>query len=461
MKRIALAASCLALVAASPASAATPTADEARVLGAQAYDYGFPLMDLLRIRREETSVRCPDAAGNSPVNSFSHAATFARPQDRIVVAPNTDTLYSLAHLDLSKGPIVLSHPAMGKRFYDFEFVDPWTNVLGYIGSRTTGQKAGDVAIVWSKGKAKAPNGVGKVIRSDYKRVWVIGRTLAGGKADQAKAHKLMRRYKLASAAGRSRTFPKGCKPGDPKRYPTPTDGAVFMARLNNAMAQNPPPARDKPFLAELRQFGVGPGLKLGSSTLPTDVRVAFYEGATAEAASLPGKVRLTALTTAIGNGGWYNAPSNIGRFGTDYEFRAIVASAGIGANTVEEATYPVAITDSAGALFNGAANRYRLTFAPGQAPPARYFWSLTMYDTTGFLTENAIKRYSVGPSHPPLVKRADGSVVIAIQHEAPAESDVNWLPAPATGFRLNLRLYGPSKAALNGTWQPPSVERLP
>lgn len=83
------------------------------------------------------------------------------------------------------------------------------------------------------------------------------------------------------------------------------------------------------------------------------------------------------------------------------------------------------------------------------------------HDTTGFLTENAIDRYSVGPSHPPLTKRADGSVVIAIQHDQPAETDVNWLPAPATGFRLNLRLYGPSKAALNGTWQPPAVERLP
>src|SRR4051794_827343 len=202
MKRTIVLLACLgAILAASPASAATPTAAEARALGAQAYDYGFPLEDFLRIRREETSVRCPDGAGNAPVNSFSNAPTFARPTDRTVVAPNTDTLYSIAHVDLSKGPIVLSHPAMGKRFYDFELVDPWTNVIGYVGTRTTGQGAGSAVITWTKGKGKGkqrlPKGA-KVIRSDYSRVWVIGRTLAGGSADQAKARKLMKRYRLAN-----------------------------------------------------------------------------------------------------------------------------------------------------------------------------------------------------------------------------------------------------------------------
>ena len=136
-----------------------------------------------------TSVRAPDGRGNAPVNTFSHARKFATPRDRTVVAPNVDTLYSLAHLDLGKGPIVLSHPDMGSRYFDFEFVDPYTNVLGYVGTRATGTHAGRFAIVWTKGRKKAPRGM-RVIRSPYRRVWVIGRTLSTGTpGDLRRAHR--------------------------------------------------------------------------------------------------------------------------------------------------------------------------------------------------------------------------------------------------------------------------------
>ena len=124
-------------------------------LGQQAYLYGFPLLEFLRVARTETSVRCPDRAGDAPVNTFSNAAHFARPQDRTVVAPNVDTLYSIAHLDLGRGPVVLSHPAMGRRYFVFELLDPYTNVIGYVGSRTTGAAAGRFAVTWSGHRGRA------------------------------------------------------------------------------------------------------------------------------------------------------------------------------------------------------------------------------------------------------------------------------------------------------------------
>ena len=42
-------------------------------------------------------------------------------------APNADTPYSLAWLDLSKQPQVLHAPPIKNRFWTFELVDPWTN----------------------------------------------------------------------------------------------------------------------------------------------------------------------------------------------------------------------------------------------------------------------------------------------------------------------------------------------
>src|SRR5215210_3077418 len=174
----------LALLAALAATAtpagATVTPEQADELGRQGYQYGLPLLEFLRVRREQTSVRCPDGVGNSPINQFSNVRGFARPQDRTVVAPNVDTLYSIAHLDLGRGPIVLSHPDMGDRYFVFQLLDPYTNVIGYVGTRTTGSGAGRFAITWTKHPGRRMPGV-PVVRSGYRRVWVIGRTLGSDK----------------------------------------------------------------------------------------------------------------------------------------------------------------------------------------------------------------------------------------------------------------------------------------
>src|SRR3954464_7724115 len=185
----------LASAADSAKGAAAPTRDEAVQAGRDAFLYGFPLIDFLRIRRENTSVKVPDQRGNAPVNFFSHAPAFAEPRDRPVVAPNVDTLYSIAQVDLGKGPIVLSHPAMGRRYFVFELVDPYTNVVAYVGSRTTGTKAGRFALTWTgRRNAKPPRGV-RTVRSPYRRLWVIGRTLASDTpSDIKRARTLQRRY---------------------------------------------------------------------------------------------------------------------------------------------------------------------------------------------------------------------------------------------------------------------------
>ncbi len=452
-----LAALALALLTGTGASAGAvgPTPERAAELGRQAWIYGFPLLEFARVRKEQTSVACPDRQGNSPLNSFSNAPTFPSPESRTVVAPNTDTLYSIAHLDLGHGPIVLSHPPMGRRYFSLQLLDPYTNVIGFIGSRATGSKAGRFAIAWREKPARTEPRM-PVIESRYRRVWVIGRTLATDRADQREAYRKMKRYGLARLGRKPRSFARDCDPGEPGELPTPTDGERFIAKLNRKLASNPPPKRDRPLLDELASVGVGPGLDPDEAGLSPAALDALHASVSAEATSFPTTARLAALQQAIAQGGWLLPADNIGDYGTDYEFRATIAILGLGANTPDEAIYPTALTDSTGALLNGSSD-YRITFAPGEAPPARYFWSLTAYDNGGYLTPNPIDRYSVGPSHPPLREKADGSIVIALQGDEPTESRVNWLPTPAAGFRLNLRLYGPSRSAQHGSWRPPPV----
>lgn len=441
--------------AGAPAGALTPA--RVRALAGRAYTYGYPLLEFQRVRRIATSVRCPDALGDAPLNMFSTAAGFAGPANRTVVAPNVDTLYSIAQLDLGRGPVVLSHPAMGRRYFVFELLDPYTNVIAYIGSRTTGPAAGRFAITWSAHPGRPRPGT-RVVRSPYRRVWLIGRTLAGGRADQRRALALMRAYTLTPPGGRRRIAP-GCRPGHPRAVTLP-GGLAFLRALGVALAQSPPPRRDAPLLGALRAIGVGAGLN-PARRLTSGLRTAATAGVDEAAAALPVQARLQVLGEAQRGHGWAIPSRNTGAYGTDYAYRAEVAAVGLGANTPAEAMYPIALIDSRGALLDGATRSYEITFPRGQAPPVRAAWSLTLYDAAGFLVANPLRRYAVGSSHPPLHRRRDGSTVVIVSAHRPAEAGVNWLPAPAGPFRLNLRLYWPRRAALTGRWRPPPVVPLP
>jgi hypothetical protein len=432
-------------------SSVTPA--QAAALGSQAFLYGFPLLETERVRQTATSVRCPDAFGDSPVNSFSHARRFTTPARRTIVAPNVDTLYSIAHLDLGRGRVVLSHPDMGRRYFVFQLLDPYTNTIGYVGTRSTGRRAGRFAITWSRHPGHRVRGA-RVVRSKYRRVWVIGRTLARGRADQLRALRLMRRYRLAPPGG-PRKFPRGCHPGKPRKAKTAT-GLAFLDVLGAALKANPPPARDRPLLQQLAAAGVGPGLRPERAGLSPAALEALGSSVDTIAAALPGAVRSTLDSAAAMNHGWSIPRDEIGDYGIDYQYRAGVALVGLGANTRAEAVYPTALRDSDGTPLDGH-SRYRIVFAKGQAPPARAFWSLTMYDADGYLVANPQKRYAIGDSHPPLARRSDGSIVVVLQRTKPAEARVNWLPTPAGPFRLNLRLYLPSARVLSGAWQPPPV----
>lgn len=442
---------------AGSAGTAPVSAAQAAKLGRLAYLYGFPLLEFLRVQDTQTSVRCPNRKGDAPLNSFSSAHQFARPVDRTVVAPNVDTLYSLAHLDLGRGPVVLSHPAMGHRYFVFELLDPYTNVIGYIGTRTTGSAAGSFAIEWS-GRRNRPVRGARVIRSRYRRVWVVGRTLVdGGRGDLRRAAGLMRRYQLSPPGG-PRRFATGCRPGRPRQFKTPT-GLAFLTALDRALRENPPPARDEPLLGRLARVGVGPGLSPRRAGLTPAALGALITGVDQTASELPAIAKQKVIQEALADHGWATVGNDIGDYGTDYLFRAQVAELGLGANTRQEAVYPVALTDSSDQPLNGA-NDYRLVLKRGQAPPNRAFWSLTMYNASGFLVSNPIHRDAIGSTHPPLRREPDGSIVVLIQHTRPRAAHVNWLPSPGGAFRLNMRIYWPGRSVLDGRWQPPPIERV-
>jgi hypothetical protein len=134
--------------------------------------------------------------GKAPVNQISHVHRLATADDHVIVRPNNDTFYSSTWMDLSNGPIVVTVPAMGERYYSLQLMDVWTNAFAYIGQRATGAGRGQFAIVGPDWNGSLPEGMKKIV-APGNTVWMIGRTMVFGKDDIATASALQEQMTLA------------------------------------------------------------------------------------------------------------------------------------------------------------------------------------------------------------------------------------------------------------------------
>ena len=145
------------------------------------------------------------------MGQFANARTYPDASFKDVTAPNADTLYSSAWLDLAKEPYILSLPDEGDRYFLIPMLDAWTTVFQVPGKRTTGDKAQKYAITGPNWKGELPKGVTEY-KSPTNLVWIIGRTYCTGTpADYEAVHALQDKYSLVplSAYGKPYTPPKG------------------------------------------------------------------------------------------------------------------------------------------------------------------------------------------------------------------------------------------------------------
>ena len=209
----------------------------------------------------------------------------------------------------------------------------------------------------------------------------------------------------------------------------------------------------------MAQIGIVPGKSFEMSKLDASVQAVLK--------TLPQDAlkKIEANKTSMGSvvDGWIIS-KGLGRYGTDYMKRAVVAAFGWPANLQADAVYPYTETDSTGARLSGA-NKYTLTFARGQTPPVDGFWSITMYeiDQGWWFVPNALNKFTVSPRNN-LKPNPDGSITLYFQNASPgADKESNWLPAPKGDFIPMLRMYWPKEATpsiLNGTWKVPPVVKV-
>lgn len=432
-------------------------------LATDAYIFGYPLMTMEMTRRIMTNVAAPEG-NRGPMGQFVRARTYPNASFRDVTAPNADTLYTTAWINVDAEPWVLSIPDMKGRYFLVPMLDGWTNVFQVPGKRTTGTGAQTYAITGPGWKGTLPAGV-KEYRSATNLVWILGRIYCTGTPeDYAAVHEAQDQFKLVplSSYGKPYTPPAGTvNPSiDMKtavrEQVNRMDAKAYFRLLAQLMKTNPPAAADGPEVARFAKIGIVPGQDFDAGKLDADFVTRIPQVAFDRIAA---QFKVNKEVKDI-NGWAYTTKT--GLYGTDYLMRAFITAFGLGANRPQDAIYPMSTKDRDGNTYDGS-GKYVMHFAKGDLPPADGFWSLTMYDSAFFFVANPINRYSIS-ARQDLKPNPDGSVDLYIQKASPgADKESNWLPAPAGKFQLMLRMYWPSESdpsILDGSWKIPAVTRV-
>jgi hypothetical protein len=455
--------------------------DRAKDLGAKAYVYGIPLLNMEKTFKTQTSVNVPDGRGDAPVNQFSYGRQLTSPLDRTVVSPNHDTLYSIAWLNLSVQPIVVHVPDTGSRFNVVPLMEPYEEVFEVIGVGAPGiDPPGDYVIVPPHKRLETPIPPGlNVVHAPYDRVWIIMRTLVKDKADEANVNAIQDATRLVPLSKwRSRGLdyqPKPPKSADTTVNPATIPGTQpgedsldFFDALGAALKQFKPPAADRPLLEELSTVGIGIGKTPSKNKQLSAATVAGLRDAVAAGKAKVNETLVQSFVAGFGaHNGWL--VGRTGNYGTNYDLRAVVDQIGLGALPSNVAIYPYAQTDRLLQPLDGATNRYVAHFNPPGSPfvqqpiPADAFWSLTLYDASRFFVPNPIDRYLLN-DRSDLHYNPDGSLDIYLQNQQPGDPDQvkNWLPTPRAPFNLIFRLYGPPAGLVDGIisgsgWKGPTI----
>ncbi|SIO64691.1 DUF1254 domain-containing protein [Paraburkholderia phenazinium] len=441
--------------ASTPAATVSAAPDEARAIAKDAYIYAYPMLFNYKTLYEQAE----DPGSKSYVGGFGKFRNYSHPygpENKDIVTPNNDTPYSWAWLDLRREPWVLTVPAVkNDRYYVFQWIDLFTYNFAYVGSRTTGNGAGHYLFAGPNWHGDTPKGIDKVFRSETDIILTLGRTALSGPSDVKDVEAIQKQYRLTplSAFEHSSAPPPVAKVAFPKWDEAKATSIDFIAYLNFLLQFTQPTAPSETELMQrFAKIGIAPGAAFDPAALPAATREAIEQGvADGKAALADAEKHTTSSYDLFGSRQDLNG---------DYMKRAVAAAMGIYGNTKEEAVYVGTRINADHEQLVGS-QPYVIHFDKKDLPPAKFFWSMTMYDLPArHLVANPIHRYSIGDRTKGIKYGADGSLDIYVQHNSPgADKESNWLPAPEGAYDVIARIYGPDASVFNGSWTFPVPQK--
>lgn len=379
------------------------------------------------VRTRNIALAGAEEAGLNGMNLLIPRTTLAGPRDMAVTTPNNDTLYSSAFLDLSRGPVLLTAPALPDRYHSIAIMDARTDHALLTGTRDKLQ-GGRFLIRKQGSQAAAPAGA-RIVDVPTDQAWLLIRVLVDGSADQPMAEKALLGFRLDVPPASRAPVPVH------QQLPVLPDATTLAAATKPLFEANP-------VLGEPVDPDAGLKRRIWDAVLPR-IWQRLQQGIAEGTSS---------------SDGWSKTPPGIGTAQASPQVRAAVALGGLGALPATEAIYWRASRDADGQPLDGSGS-YTLML-PARIP-AGAFWSLSMYrrmpDGRLFYVENKLNRYAVGDRTPGLMRNPDGSLTLTISHADPGTP--NWLPAPKGLFNLVFRVYIPEAAIQAGDFHLMAVQR--
>jgi hypothetical protein len=440
------------------------TEDYARHIGKDAYFWAWPMVNMYNRRLHFAQVKEIMRQGplmEAPANRLAMLTDYVDPEERSVACPNQDVVYGIGALALDISPVVIQVPDFGDRFWVYQVVDLRTDSFVQLG-KMYGTTPGFYLLVGPDWTGDVPKGITQIFHSSTRTGLVAPRVAQSDTEEDKRAIQSVlpgiMMYPAAEYDGTMKTKDWANLPKAPA--PPATDEETqwvlpdkFVDELPAVFADAPPLPGEEARYAQVLAV-------LAAAKRDPAIRQAMIEGAR------EGDEKLVKPLFEFRNYGQqlphnWSTISNESAFGTDYFTRTAVAKSNILVNSPNETKYFYQDLDTSGVRLNSA-NRYTVSFARGQTPPVRGFWSLSIYNAHHFFIKNPINRFSVGTKNKDLKLGADGSLTIYVQADAPADPTqrANWLPAPSGDFSLYVRAYWPTSEITEGSWTPPPVLRV-
>jgi hypothetical protein len=453
------------IAAAASSPEALLDAADARAVAAEAYVWGWPLAYVHQVRVALERVPYPGRSGGMPVAPLNRLAMLAdRATHRLrgVACPNQDVFYGFGMFDLAASPVVLQVPDFGGRFWLYQLGDQRTDAFADFGSMH-GTTPGCYLVVGPDWSGTPPAGITAVVRSPTQYAYCIPRIFfSDAPGDREAALPLVNQvaaYPLDEYAGAMQTvdwskprwLPDVTGKGRRAIGVSPDD---FLDLLPSLLQDVPPRSGEEPLYARMQR------LVRSLESAPALRQHAEDAVANADRNVVAPLFHFRNVGEAL-PGGWTTLV-NGGEFGTDYHTRTAVAKSNVFVNRRRETAYYFLDVDAEGCRLEGG-REYRLTFPRGSLPPARGFWSLTVYDERHALPEEAGGRHSIGSRTQALEYGPDGSLTITIgpdkesAREGSSPTAGSRLTAPAGSFSLYLRVYWPEQSVVDGSWTPPAL----
>jgi len=406
-------------------------------------------------------------AGTGGWNRMNVATELFDHNVKMIARPNNDTLYITCMMDLRKDPVILKIPAFDSKHVSLMAV-AYDHYVNMPMSVTKGDFRNPETVLFysdhTDGYAGEPiEGVDRSFEMSGDFVIVAFRVMPHAKEPE-RFERI--RHQMQSIEMRTLSEFRGgeAKEIDDIEFPAfgATDGDVFEDNLVEVMQFvfnhtifDPDNEIDRAALAAWAPLGVAPG--------------GTYDAA--KAAGIDGRrFRAASRKVAEENFALLGEPAEFARISSrlarpkdeaDFEAQLVLSVIGpIGMPNVEAVYPPVSTTD--GKPMN-ARNDYVVRMTPDEMPPARAFWSLTLYDMeNGFFIPNDRKKYSVG-ENAGMKLNEDGGIEIYVAAEKPdGVPDENWLPINRKDEIIDiiLRVYAPDLEKMK-TWTAPRAEMLP